>query len=115
MTKCCCFHKRKTESQANLDSSKHPSETRDLTAVCDTLFGRQASLRYPVSGITARCRTVGSRDIKPTFFEQCGETISPAPLRDWRLAMFKLPSYDPVGVAVLGFGTLLLAALALVL
>ena len=29
--------------------------------------------------------------------------------------MFKLPSYDPVGIAVLGFGILLLAALALVL
>jgi hypothetical protein len=29
--------------------------------------------------------------------------------------MFKLPSYDPVGIGVLGFGILLLAALALVL
>jgi hypothetical protein len=28
--------------------------------------------------------------------------------------MFKLPSYDPVGIAVLGFGILLLATLALV-
>jgi hypothetical protein len=31
----------------------------------------------------------------------------------WRLAMFKLPSYDPVSIAVMGFGILLVAALAL--
>ena len=35
--------------------------------------------------------------------------------RDWRLAMFKLPSYDPVSIAVMGFGILLRAALALTL
>jgi hypothetical protein len=29
--------------------------------------------------------------------------------------MFKLSSYDPVGIGVMGFGMLLLAALALVL
>jgi hypothetical protein len=35
--------------------------------------------------------------------------------RFWRLAMFKLPSFDPVSIAVMGFGILLVAALALTL
>jgi hypothetical protein len=30
------------------------------------------------------------------------------------LAMFKLPAYDPVGLAIMGFGVLLVVALALV-
>lgn len=29
-------------------------------------------------------------------------------------AMFKLPAYDPVGIAIMGFGVLLVVALALV-
>ena len=33
----------------------------------------------------------------------------------WRLAMFKMPLFDPISIAVMGFGILLLAALALVL
>jgi len=30
-------------------------------------------------------------------------------------AMFKLPAYDPIGIAMLGFGILIVAALAFVL
>ena len=35
-------------------------------------------------------------------------------VRPRRLAVFKLPAYDPVGIAVLGFGIVFAVALALV-
>ena len=33
-------------------------------------------------------------------------------VRDWRLAMFKLPAYDFLSILIMGFGIFLLAALA---
>jgi hypothetical protein len=36
-------------------------------------------------------------------------------LRSWSLVMFQIPAYDPIAIMMMGFGVLLVAALAFVL
>jgi hypothetical protein len=77
-----------------------------------------------IYNLPTRCRDrhitrVGRSSIPPPFLSTKVIGLERVKVGDrggvtiWRLAMFKLPSYDPVSIAVMGFGILLVAALAL--